>query len=55
LTARGHSYVDGLNKAELELAKASDIKSQIALQTTIRFMGGGHTNHSLFWRARTLR
>ncbi|GJN87400.1 hypothetical protein Rhopal_000349-T1 [Rhodotorula paludigena] len=30
-------------------ASSSDIKKQIALQAAIKFNGGGHINHSLFW------
>lgn len=29
---------------------AGDIAAQIALQPSIRFNGGGHINHSLFWQ-----
>jgi len=30
-------------------AAATDVKKQIALQSAIKFNGGGHINHSLFW------
>jgi Fe-Mn family superoxide dismutase len=28
---------------------AGDIKSIIALQPALKFNGGGHINHSIFW------
>lgn len=46
------AYVDNLNKAleQYESAeKQSDIAAQIALQAAIKFNGGGHINHSIFW------
>ncbi|KAL8291404.1 hypothetical protein RQP46_002382 [Phenoliferia psychrophenolica] len=46
------TYVANLNKAEGDYASAiqsQDIKKQIALQSAIKFNGGGHINHSLFW------
>lgn len=44
------TYVTNLNAAEssLEAAKG-DVKKAIALQAAIKFNGGGHLNHSLFW------
>lgn len=30
--------------------KRHDINRQIALQPAIKFNGGGHTNHGLFWQ-----
>lgn len=47
------AYVTNLNKALGDYAAASaagDVPAQIALQPAIRFNGGGHINHSLFWR-----
>jgi len=44
------TYVDGLNAAEASYAKTDDIKEQIKLQTALKFNGGGHINHSLFWK-----
>lgn len=47
------AYVNGLNAAEESLriaANASDIMKQIQLQAAIKFNGGGHLNHSLFWK-----
>ncbi len=46
------AYVDNLNKALGDLEKAEnegDISTQIALQAAIKFNGGGHINHSIFW------
>jgi superoxide dismutase, Fe-Mn family len=47
------TYVTNLNKALDELivvTNMSFIPAQIALQAAIRFNGGGHINHSLFWQ-----
>jgi len=43
-----NAYVTNLNKA-LESYKTADLDQQIALQAAIRFNGGGHINHSIFW------
>lgn len=46
------TYVANLNKALEQLADAeakNDIAAQIGLQTAIKFNGGGHVNHSIFW------
>ena len=46
------TYVTNLNTALKSYANATssnDIAQQIALQPAIRFNGGGHINHSLFW------
>ncbi|MEI8124284.1 MAG: Fe-Mn family superoxide dismutase [Parachlamydiaceae bacterium] len=46
------TYVANLNKAMEQLAEAeqkNDIAAQIALQSAIKFNGGGHVNHSIFW------
>lgn len=46
------AYVDNLNKALESYEKAEkeeDIAAQIALQQAIKFNGGGHVNHSIFW------
>ena len=46
------AYVTGLNTAMASYSAAlasNDIAAQIALQAAIRFHGGGHINHSLFW------
>ncbi|KAJ3521194.1 hypothetical protein NMY22_g12414 [Coprinellus aureogranulatus] len=44
------TYVNGLNAAEEAYAKSNSVKEQIALQAAIKFNGGGHINHSLFWK-----
>ncbi|KAF4121886.1 hypothetical protein GMORB2_1726 [Geosmithia morbida] len=47
-----NTYVTNLNNALKSYSSAiasSDIPAQIALQSAIKFNGGGHINHSLFW------
>ncbi|TFY68943.1 hypothetical protein EVG20_g3350 [Dentipellis fragilis] len=44
------TYVNGLNAAEESYAVSPDIKQKIALQSALKFNGGGHINHSLFWK-----
>lgn len=43
------TYVNNLNAAIKTLSTA-DIPAQIQLQPALRFNGGGHINHSLFWQ-----
>ncbi|KAF2422972.1 manganese and iron superoxide dismutase [Tothia fuscella] len=45
------TYVTNLNNALKTLSSSqNDIPAQIALQPVLRFHGGGHINHSLFWQ-----
>ncbi|PWN30619.1 Fe-Mn family superoxide dismutase, variant [Jaminaea rosea] len=47
-----NTYVNNLNAAEETLSNAlakNDVKGTIASQSAIKFNGGGHVNHSLFW------
>jgi Fe-Mn family superoxide dismutase len=47
------AYVTNLNKAlesHVAAVATGDVAAQIALQQVIKFNGGGHINHSLFWR-----
>ncbi|CAH8628375.1 unnamed protein product [Schistosoma bovis] len=46
------AYVNNLNIAEEQLAEAiskSDVTKMVSLQPALRFNGGGHINHSIFW------
>ncbi|KAF8518253.1 manganese superoxide dismutase [Hysterangium stoloniferum] len=49
-TKHHQAYVNGLNLAESAYITASSPKERIALQAALKFNGGGHINHSLFWR-----
>src|SRR5690554_4059498 len=46
-------YVNGLNKAEQDLAearKSGDFSKIADIQRRLAFHGSGHVNHTLFWR-----
>lgn len=46
------AYVNNLNNALQQYEEAqqkNDIAAMIALQSAIKFNGGGHINHSIFW------
>jgi Fe-Mn family superoxide dismutase len=56
-TKHHQTYVNGLNAAEESLTKLQSqeaspetIKAVISLQPALKFNGGGHINHSLFWK-----
>ena len=47
-----NTYVTNLNKALEQYEEAvskNDLAAQIALQSALKFNGGGHINHSIFW------
>lgn len=47
------AYVDGYNKSFQQLIEAKlkgDVSKVVELQYAIKFFGGGHVNHVLFWR-----
>ena len=51
-TKHHQAYVNNLNAAlekYAEAEKKGDVAAMIALQPAIRFNGGGHVNHSIFW------
>lgn len=51
-TKHHKGYVTNLNAALEKYAEAEskeDLGAMIALETAIRFNGGGHVNHSIFW------
>lgn len=51
-TKHHQAYVTNLNAAlekYQEAEKKNDIAAMIALQQAIKFNGGGHVNHSIFW------
>lgn len=51
-TKHHNAYVTNLNTALQKYAEAEgkeDVAAMISLQQAIRFNGGGHINHSIFW------
>ena len=51
-TKHHQTYVNGYNQAVEKLLDATskgDTKTVASLQGAIRFNGGGHINHSIFW------
>lgn len=49
------AYINNLNTAMEKLADAEakgDITAILQQQAAIKFNGGGHLNHSIFWKAR---
>jgi superoxide dismutase, Fe-Mn family len=51
-TKHHNAYVTNLNAALQKYAEAEskgDVAAMISLQQAIRFNGGGHVNHSIFW------
>uniref|UniRef100_A0A3Q1CFZ0 Superoxide dismutase n=1 Tax=Amphiprion ocellaris TaxID=80972 RepID=A0A3Q1CFZ0_AMPOC len=46
------TYVNNLNVTEEKYKEAlakGDVSAQVALQPALKFNGGGHINHSIFW------
>jgi len=47
------TYVNNLNVAEEKMAEAvakGDVTGQVGLQAALKFNGGGHVNHTIFWQ-----
>ncbi len=47
------AYVTNLNAGLVQYAEAqakNDLQKMIALQPALKFNGGGHVNHTLFWQ-----
>jgi len=49
-TKHHQTYVNGLNAAEEAYAATDSTTKKISLQSALKFNGGGHINHSLFWK-----
>lgn len=46
------TYVNNLNATEEKLSQAiskCDVSTAISLEPALRFNGGGHLNHTIFW------
>lgn len=45
------AYVDNLNKAlsQFTALEATNVSARVSLLQAIRFNGGGHVNHTIFW------
>jgi len=51
-TKHHKTYVDNLNATETKLNQAiadGDVSTAISLEPAMKFNGGGHINHSIFW------
>jgi len=48
-TKHHQAYINNLNAAEESERQVTTPQAKIALQAAIKFNGGGHVNHSLFW------
>ncbi len=47
------TYINNLNaalSAQVNATQTNDVLTLISLQQKIKFNGGGHFNHSLFWK-----
>ncbi|KAJ7527429.1 hypothetical protein O6H91_16G053900 [Diphasiastrum complanatum] len=49
-TKHHQTYVTNFNKALEQLQSATDPQAIVALQSALNFNGGGHVNHSIFWK-----
>ena len=52
VTKHHQAYVTNFNAALVQYAEAEskgDVAKMIQLQSALKFNGGGHVNHSIFW------